>query len=182
MNRKARKLVGVLAFGAISLGVAACGSGSSSDSSSGDKASSSAVVQKEAATSQVQLTVVNNASEPVNDAFCRDQVFYSVLNPPSLCNLNGLYPGDTDSSTANPVYGDIQWLQSGTGRVYFESHNPSIGQPSITLISAAPPNDPIGKFTLGEGETQSTTVGSHDYSMHRGDDTDSKVMSITLTR
>jgi hypothetical protein len=177
----ARQAAVLLIIGALSVGLSACGSDSSSDSSNAS-GSTSAVVEKEAATSQVQLTVVNHASEPVNDAFCRDQAFYSVLDPPSQCNLNGLYPDQTDSFTANPVYGDIQWAQSGTGRVYFEAHNPSIGEPSITLISASPPNDPIEKFTLGQGETKDKTVGSHDYSMHRADDTDVKVMTLTMIK
>lgn len=177
----ARPAAVLLAIGVLSAGLAACGSDSSSDSSNAN-GSASPVVEKQAATSQVQLTVVNHASEPVNDTFCRDQVFYSVLDSPSVCNRNGLYPGDTDSHTANPVYGDIEWAQSGNGRVYFEAHNPSIGEPSITLISATPPNDPIEKFTLGAGETQNKTVGSHDYSMHRDDDTDVKVMTLTVLK
>jgi hypothetical protein len=173
-----RTAAALLTIGVLSVALSACGSGSSSNANG----SPSSVVQKEAATSQVQLTVVNHAEEAVNNAFCRDQVFYSVLNKPELCSLSGVGPDETDSRTGNPVYGDIQWLASGTGRVYFEAHNPSVGQPSITLISATPPNDPIEKFTLGVGDTKETTVGSHDYSMHRGDDTDFIVMSITLTR
>lgn len=174
----ARPAAMLLTIGVVAVGLAACGSGSSS----GDKGSSSPVVQKEAATRKVQLTVVNHAEEAVNDAFCRDQVFYSVLDTPSVCNRNGLGPGETDSSTANPVYGDIEWASTGTGRVYFEAHNPSIGEPSITLIDASPPNDPIEKFNLGAGDTMEKTVGRHVYSMHREDDTDVVVMSITLIR
>ena len=179
----ARPAAVLLAIGVLSVGLAACGSGSSSDSSSAN-GSASPVVEKQAATSQVQLTVVNHSSEPVNDAFCRDQVFYNagVPDTPEVCNLNGLYPGDTDSHTANPVYGDINWAQTGTGRVYFEAHNPGIGQPSITLISATSPHDPIEKFTLGAGDTQNKTVGSHEYSMSRADDTDVKVMTLTLIK
>jgi len=63
MNGKARNLFALLAVGALSLGVAACGSGSSSDANN-----STSAVEKQAGsevTADIRLTVINDSPDEV---------------------------------------------------------------------------------------------------------------------
>jgi hypothetical protein len=186
-------LVALLAIGILPIGLAACGSGSSSTTAEGSTA-----VKKEAGlfNKDVQLTVVNHSSKTIHVEFC------SKLNP--TCSSTNIDPGGSgnqqgssivagqitfyaeqpityeDNSTNNPAVSNV---------VDFYADNPEVGEPWISVLSvdsdpiplSSDPGD-IPRWRLSEGETEGTDIGENGFSMSRSEDTDYKVMTLTVDR
>jgi hypothetical protein len=159
MTGKARKLTLLLALGAISLGVAACGSSSSSSSSSkpsGEEGTVASDVIKEAGVyKHVQLTVKN--ATPEKDDPDGGPWFYLCFTLPNQCGSgDGIKPDParvtaTDAAAKAPLSSDADTATSpdttgsggdvsgelgyppGYGYWTFTAHNPAAARPTIAL-------------------------------------------------
>jgi hypothetical protein len=175
----ARPAAVLLTLGALVVGLAACGSNASTSATG----STSSVAKKEAGYKDVQLTVVNKNPKTVFVTACEDDPdFYGH----GTCRASGdLATGESLDLTKAAVGGSI--LFRGDNTVEYAAKNPDVGKPSIRLwLTASSETDTnqnqhdADRFYLSEGQTVETNVGGHLFDMARGDDTDFKVMTLTV--
>jgi hypothetical protein len=193
LRRSGGALVALLALGILAVGLAACGSGSSSTTDEGSG------VKKEAGlfNKDVQLTVVNHTSRAIYVTFC------SKLTSEG-CTSKQIEAGNSEYAHGSSVVaGEINFYaeqpvinEDGstnqpaiTNEVDFYAENPEVGEPWVSVLSrdtdplprSSDPGD-IPRWRLSEGETEGTDVGPNGFSMSRSEDTDYKVMTLTVDR
>ena len=158
MNGTARKLSILLAIGALSLGVAACGSSSSSNASN-----STSSVKKEAGdfTIPVQLKVTNNLADTMKAYF----------NTTDTSGPFTVYLHKDESRTETGKNGVSGEITVGAANAEFSAFNPDFGKPYIRLGGTT--------YSLAEGDTLHPSVNGVTFTLHRDDDTDVKVMQLT---
>ncbi len=169
----------LLALGALAVGVAACGSNSSTTATR----STAPVAKKEAGYKDVYLTVINKNPKTLFVTACEDDPdFYGH----GTCRASGdLATGDSIDLTKTAVGGSIVFR--GDNTVEYAAKNPDVGRPSIRLwLTGSSDTDTnqnqhdAPRFYLDEGQTVETSVGGHLFDMARSNDTDYKVMSLTV--
>jgi hypothetical protein len=186
-------LVALLAVGVLAIGLAACGSGSSSTTGE------SSTVKKEAGlfNKDVQLTVVNHSSKSIYVTLCSKLITEG-------CSSKQIAAGGSESAQGSSIVaGEIDFYaeqpviyEDGStnhpavsNEVDFYADNPEVGEPWVSVLSrdtdsmprSSDPGD-IPRWRLSEGETQTTDVGQNGFSMSRAEDTDYKVMTLTVDR
>ena len=178
----ARQAAVLLALGALAVGLSACGSSSSSSSAT---APTSSVAKKEAGYKDVQLEVVNKNSKPLFVTFCEDDV--SVFRHGTCRSSSDIDTDKSNQLTSAAVGGAISF--PGDNTVEYRAKNPVVGLPSISLWLRASTEDDTTHnehyadlFHLSEGQTVETDFGGHLFDMARADDTDVKVMTLTVLR
>jgi hypothetical protein len=151
--------------GVLSIGAAACGSGSSSDS-----AGSASVAKKEAGVKGIGLRVINQGSAGIELQICGD----------GRCQQSQtLSPGESNAMSAGQVDGSLVFPQNGD-RVEFSAGNPFIGEPYIELRS---PGGFGGtqSLKLSEGERRTIAFNGYRFDASRESDTgDYKSMTLAV--
>jgi hypothetical protein len=188
-------LVALLAIGILTIGLAACGSGSSSTTDEG-----SAVVKKEAGlfNKDVQLTVVNHSSKTILVTLC-SKLITGVCSDTKIdaggsqyAHGRSLVSGKIILYAKQPVtYEDGSTNNAAiSNEVDFYAENPEVGEPWLSVLShdadpiplSSDPGD-IPRWRLSEGQTEGTDIGQNGFSMSRSEDTDNfKVMTLTVDR
>jgi hypothetical protein len=182
----ARPAAVLLAIGALSVGLAACGSSSSSGSSSAN-GSASAVVEKQAGYSDVELNLVNKSPERLYVFLCQDT---NGLGQGDCGNGTYLDTGESTHLTSAAVGGIIHY-PNGKNSMEFRAKNPDIGAPSFEIWGyegkssstnhATDENQQAAEYyKLDEGQTVEKDFGSHLFDMWRSNDTDVKRMQLTV--
>ncbi len=193
-RRGGRALVASLAVGVLTIGLAACGSGSSGTTGEG-----SAAVKKEAGlfNKNAQLTVVNHSPKTILVTLCSRTMAEGCSSKridaggSEQAQGKSIVAGEItfyaeqfviyeDGSTNNPAVSNV---------VDFYADNPEVGEPWLSVLSRSDDSMPrssdpgnIPRWRLSEGETQSADVGANRFSMSRSEDTDYKVMTLTVDR
>jgi hypothetical protein len=173
------------------LALSACGT----DPSTGKVEAMSPVVEKNAGglTKDVEVTVLNDTSEPVSVDLCRD-----YLTDTSACQNYTVTKDNPATVTFDEVQGTMHTTSEG---VVFSAENPVFGEPLFRLATAAnatpeaiekardagsPPGyepfvgSPTDDIRLVEGEVQQRTVNGHLFQLERRGDTDVKVMRLII--
>jgi hypothetical protein len=168
----------LLVIGALVVGLSACGSNSSTVA----KVPTSSVAKKEAGYKNVQLEVVNKNPKTLFVTLCADT---NALGHGTCQSQGELAMGDSNHLTSEAVGGSI-WVRNDN-IIEYRAKNPDVGEPSIRLwLRGRSDNDTnqnqqnAEQFNLSEGQTVETNVGGHLFDMARGDDTDLKVMTLTV--
>jgi hypothetical protein len=166
----------------LSVGLVACGSGSSSDG----EGSTTAVVKKEAGlSSDPRVEVANQTPDDLEVTMCKD--IELSLNDSDNCPVGGyLSPGESFNLTLpHQVVGRIGFrtTQDFAG-VDYRALSPYVGLPGFDLWKSGTDKryENPQEFRLSVGETQKADIGVHTYAMSRADDTDYKVMKLTVLR
>jgi hypothetical protein len=168
----------LLVIGALAVGLSACGSASSTSATR----STSSVANKEAGYKDVQLDVVNKNPKILFVTLCADT---NALGHGPCKSQGDLNTGESNQLTSTAVGGSI-WFRNGN-IIEYRAKNPDIGEPSIRLwvrgdsdkVTYQNQQD-ADQFNLSEGQTVETNVGGHLFDMARSNDTDYKVMSLTV--
>ncbi len=174
----ARLAAVLLALGALAVGLAACGSNASTSATG----STSSVAKKEAGYKDVQLDVVNKNPKTVFVTLCADT---NALGHGPCKSQGDLALGESNHLTSEVVGGSIWFRNSNV--IEYRAKNPDIGEPSIRLWPRGSTDKATDlnqqnadQFNLSERQTVETNVGGHLFDMARADDTDVKVMTLTV--
>ncbi len=167
----------LVAIGALVVGLSACGSGSSTSATG----STSSVVKQEAGYKNVQLDVANKNPETLYVFMCADT---NALGHGPCKSQGYLAKGESTHLTSEVVGGYIHFRGN---TVEYRAKNPDVGDPSIRLWPTGSTDKATNQnqqnadqFNLSEGQTVETNVGGHLFDMARSNDTDYKVMSLTV--